>query len=88
MLIFVKMLSGERFGLNVEVSDTIDNVKDKIHQKKGIPQSKQRLVYDRNLLEDGRTLRDYNIKTNYTLYLLLRLKGTLYSIHVHLRNLG
>ena len=82
MLIFVKMLSGERFGLNVEASDTIENIKKKIYQMKGIPQCKQRLVYDRNLLEDDHTLRDYNIKTNYTLYLLLRLRGTHNTIHV------
>ena len=77
MQIFVKALSGKMMTVNVEPSDSVEDLKAKVKDKTAIPVAEQRLVWAGKELENGRTLSDYNLPKGSTVHLVLRLRGGL-----------
>ena len=75
MQIFFQEIRGKTLTLEVQHSTIIKYVKLLIEFKVGIPYEQQRLIFNGKQLEDNRTLDDYNIKKESTLFLLLRLRG-------------
>eukprot|EP00942_MAST-04A_sp_MAST-4A-sp1_P010886 g10886.t1 len=78
MTLFVKTLTGKTITLDVEPSDTIANIKQKIQDKEGIPPGQQRLIYAGLQLEDWKCVSECILYKEQTIHLVLRLRGGMY----------
>ena len=72
MQIFVKTLTGKHITLEVEPTDRVEDVKQKVQDKEGIPTEIQTLTFGGKILEDGNTLQDYSIQKDSTIQLVLK----------------
>ena len=75
MMIKVKTLTGKEVELDVEVSDTIVRIKERMEEKEGIPPVQQRLLLDGFRMHDEKTLKDYNIEGGSVIHMFLEQRG-------------
>jgi ubiquitin len=75
MQIFVRTLTGKHVPVEVESTDLVEDLQDKICDKEGYPQDSQRLIVDGKLLKNGNTLEDYSIREGSTVHMILKLRG-------------
>ena len=73
--IFVKGNGGKTHTISCKTDELIENVKMKIQDIEGIPPEEQRLIFAGDQLEEGRTLKHYNIHDHSTIHVLVRLRG-------------
>jgi len=75
MQIKVKNLAGRVIDIDIEPTDTIEKIKERVEQKEGIPPPQQRLIFGGKAMADEKTAADYNINAGNTLHLVLALRG-------------
>ena len=73
--IYVKTLTEKTIILEVDLAESIDSVKQRIHDKEGVLPQQQRIIFFGKQLENNLTLSDNNIQKESTLYVIYRLKG-------------
>jgi ubiquitin len=77
MQLFVKTLTGKTLSIDVEEGESIEDLKEKIAAKEGVPSSQQRLIFGGQQLDSAKTIEDYDLSADSTLHLVLRLRGGL-----------
>ena len=73
--LFVKTLTGKHISISFDPTDRVEDLKQSIYEKEGIPPDQIRMVFAGRQLEDGHTLQDYSIQKDSTVHLVLRLRG-------------
>ena len=74
----MKTLTGKTITIIVDLNKKVSTAKSAIREKEGIPEDQQRILFAGQQLEDNRTFIDYNIRTEATIHLVLRLRGGMY----------
>jgi hypothetical protein len=75
MQIFIKNLLGNTIIIDINSTNTILDIKNKIYEKDEILPEYQRLTFKGKELYDARTLEEHDINNEDTIYLYLRLIG-------------
>ena len=71
----VKTLSGKVMSLIVDPEDTIQELKEYLEEKSGVPAAQQRLIFRGKQVADAKTLAEYKVETGSVLHLVLALRG-------------
>jgi len=72
MFIFVKTLTGKTLSLDVDPSDSIAAIKNKIESQTSVPASQQKILFAGKELTDDNTLSSYNVQKESMLHLILK----------------
>ena len=73
--LFVKTLTGKTISFSAGPQSTIDEIRHMIQVQEDIPTDQIRLIFDGKQLEDGRTLKYYNMCHESIIHMSLRLRG-------------
>ncbi|EPQ30579.1 uncharacterized protein PFL1_02103 [Pseudozyma flocculosa PF-1] len=75
MLIKVKTLTGKEIELDIEPTDKIQRIKERVEEKEGIPPAQQRLIFGGKQMHDEKTAKDFGVEGGSVLHLVLALRG-------------
>lgn len=74
-MVKVRTLTGRELELDIDPTDTIESIKEKVHEKEGIPPIQQRLIFEGKQMADEKLAKDYKIEAGVVLHLVLALRG-------------
>ncbi|PWN92850.1 putative NEDD8 precursor-ubiquitin-like protein [Acaromyces ingoldii] len=75
MLIKVKTLTGKEIELDIEPTDKITRIKERVEEKEGIPPAQQRLIFGGKQMHDEKTAKEFGVEGGSVLHLVLALRG-------------
>ncbi|XP_003746973.1 NEDD8 [Galendromus occidentalis] len=75
MLIKVKTLTGKEIEIDIEPTDKVERIKERVEEKEGIPPAQQRLIFSGKQMNDDKTASDYKVTGGSVLHLVLALRG-------------
>ncbi|CEG00300.1 Ubiquitin supergroup [Ostreococcus tauri] len=75
MMIKVKTLTGKEIEIDIEPTDSVERIKERVEEKEGIPPVQQRLIFGGKQMNDEKIAKDYNIEGGSVLHLVLALRG-------------
>lgn len=73
--VFVRTPSTRAIPMTIDLNGTVEKLKQEVQTSQGVPANEQLLTVDGVQLQDGHKLSDYNIQTDSTVHLSLRLLG-------------
>uniref|UniRef100_A0A674NFJ6 Ubiquitin-like protein NEDD8 n=1 Tax=Takifugu rubripes TaxID=31033 RepID=A0A674NFJ6_TAKRU len=68
-------LTGKEIEIDIEPTDKVERIKERVEEKEGIPPQQQRLIYSGKQMNDEKTAADYKIQGGSVLHLVLALRG-------------
>jgi len=77
MKVFIMNFTGDTIYVEVKLSDTVEELKKKIHEKINIPPEQQRLIFNGDQLDDDQELSYYNIKNGSMIHLIICLSSSI-----------
>lgn len=75
ILIKVKTLTGKEIEIDIEPTDKVERIKERVEEKEGIPPPQQRLIFSGKQMNDEKTAADYKVTGGSVLHLVLALRG-------------
>ena len=86
MSLHILTLAGESISVDVGESESVNDLKVKIHTRLGITPDQQRLLFRGVPMNDSGTLNDYHIMKDATIYVVRRIRS--YEVSVKTTNSG
>jgi len=74
-MIKVKTLTGKEIEVDIDGTDKIERIKERVEEKEGIPPPQQRLIFGGKQMMDDKTVSEYNVNAGSVLHLVLALRG-------------
>ncbi|CAF0974986.1 unnamed protein product [Rotaria sp. Silwood1] len=74
-MIKVKTLTGKEIEVDIDGTDKIERIKERVEEKEGIPPPQQRLIFGGKQMLDDKTVNEYNVTAGSVLHLVLALRG-------------
>ncbi|CAM2701072.1 unnamed protein product [Rotaria socialis] len=78
MMIKVKTLTGKEIEVDIDGTDKIERIKERVEEKEGIPPPQQRLIFGGKQMMDDKTVSEYNVNAGSVLHLVLALRDNSY----------